>query len=186
MMASTCGLRPTLFSIVEYPAIWRRIAKYGIEVRFDDSSCSALPFGDECFDYSFSCGVLEHVRETGGNEKDSLDELVRVTSKRVLIYHLPNKYSWIEFFTRHFSGSRYSHPYRYTRKDILGLASNLEGAVISRMGRYGVLPRRIGGRLNWRAGGSILHAVDTLLMYSPLRFFCQCWWVELTVKSHRE
>lgn len=183
VMASSCGLSATLFSIVNYEQQWEKLKEYCVEFVFNDQSSSALPFHDNCFDYSFSCGVLEHVREAGGNELDSLTELARVTSKRVLIYHLPNKYSWIEFLTRTFFSSRYSHPYRYTKKDILALVQGVEGLAVFRMCRYGVLPRRLGANLPGTTTGSVLDAADSLLLFSPLRFVSQCWCVELVVKD---
>lgn len=183
VMASSCGLSSSLFSIVSYHEQWEKLAAYQIEFVFNDQSCRALPFNDKSFDYSFSCGVLEHVREVGGNELDSLTELARVTSKRILIYHLPNKHSWIEFLTRTFFSSRYSHPYRFSKKDILELVHNVEGLAVRSIYRYGVLPRRIGAHTPGFTAGAVLDGVDSLLLFTPLRFISQCWCIELVVED---
>jgi SAM-dependent methyltransferase len=46
--------------------------------RGDPSEPVKLPYADASFDAVASIGVLEHVRETGGSEPASLDEIVRV------------------------------------------------------------------------------------------------------------
>ena len=78
-----------------------------------------LPFTDESFDAVFSIGVLEHVRETGGDEVDSLKEIKRVLKKDgyFICTHLPNKFSWIEFLTS-FMKSKHHHEYKYSKSDI--------------------------------------------------------------------
>jgi hypothetical protein len=63
-----------------------------------------------------------------------------VLSTDILIYyHLPNRYSWIDFLARCFPG-KYKHDYRYTRRDIEGFASAV-GFDLSHVRRYGFLQR---------------------------------------------
>jgi ubiquinone/menaquinone biosynthesis C-methylase UbiE len=59
----------------------------------------ALPYADGEFDLALSCGVLEHVSEP----EASLRELNRVLAPggRLLIYNLPNRYSYLERIAKH-------------------------------------------------------------------------------------
>jgi SAM-dependent methyltransferase len=106
-----------------------------------------LPFPDACFDAVASVGVLEHVRETGGNELASLREIARVLrpSGILICYHLPNRYSWIDFLARRFPG-KHRHDYRYTRHDIEAFAFVI-GLELLQIRRYGFLPRNSLGAL---------------------------------------
>src|SRR5882724_9413482 len=62
----------------------------------------ALPFPAQSFDAVFSIGVLEHVHEAGGNPEASMKEIDRVlkTGGLFFCFHLPNRYTWIEFTVR--------------------------------------------------------------------------------------
>jgi SAM-dependent methyltransferase len=57
-----------------------------------------LPFPDHSFQYVLSCGVLEHVQRPD----DSLEEVRRVLrpAGRLLIYKLPNRFSYLEAIAR--------------------------------------------------------------------------------------
>jgi SAM-dependent methyltransferase len=57
-----------------------------------------LPFPDDSFQYVLSCGVLEHVQRPDA----SLDEVHRVLrpAGRLLIYKLPNRFSYLEALAR--------------------------------------------------------------------------------------
>lgn len=125
-----------------------------------------LPFPDGQFAAVFSVGVLEHVRELGGDERSSLRELRRVMMGDgvLLCYHLPNRYSYIEAMSR-LPGRRRAagdfHRYRFTRRDIRRLCRESGFAVIEG-GRYGLLPRNSFNRLptGWRDAPALSAAVN--------------------------
>lgn len=138
----------------------------------------SLPFADARFDGAASIGVLEHVRETGGDELASLRELRRVLRPGglLLCYHLPNSFSWIEPAVR--AAGRYSHPYRYTASAIRRLLAGA-GLELLELRRYGALPRNIwGGRLaalgSRPAVAAAYDALDAALAL-PLAPICQCY-----------
>ena len=107
----------------------------------DPSDPVTLPFGEGSFDAVASIGVLEHVRETGGNERGSLREICRVLRPGgvFLCFHLPNRYSWIDAVVRA-TRSSLSHVYRYTDRDIDRLAHDADLELLE-AGRYALLPR---------------------------------------------
>jgi SAM-dependent methyltransferase len=100
-----------------------------------------LPFADGSFDAVASIGVLEHVRETGGNEAGSLAELVRVLRPggTMVCWHFPNRWSWIDVLARRVPG-KHRHLYRYSAADIRRLVADA-GLELLDTWRYGVLPR---------------------------------------------
>ncbi len=130
-----------------------------------------LPFDDASFDGVLSVGVLEHVRETGGDEGESLAEIRRVLRPggRFLCVHFPNRTSWIEFLARR-SPRRYHHLHRYTTSDIRALAHGA-GLELVEHRRYGILPRNFWGKApralrassrvarGWDAGDRLLERV---------------------------
>jgi ubiquinone/menaquinone biosynthesis C-methylase UbiE len=65
---------------------------------YQSSDPVRLPFPDDSFQYVLSCGVLEHVQRPGA----SLDEVHRVLrpAGRLLIYKLPNRFSYLEALAR--------------------------------------------------------------------------------------
>jgi SAM-dependent methyltransferase len=107
----------------------------------------SLPFQSSQFDAVTSVGVLEHVRETGGDEVASLREIVRVLRPGGLFiaFHLPNRHSMIEVVARRFP-HKHHHEYRYTRADIVALTAGA-GMRLLEVKRYGILPRNVGHRL---------------------------------------
>jgi hypothetical protein len=82
------------------------------------------------------------VRETGGTEHASLNEIRRVLRPGgvLLCFHLPNRYSWIEAVLR--SMGRWSHQYRFTASSIRSLTAQA-GLELVAMERYAILPRNI-------------------------------------------
>ncbi len=118
---------------------------------FDQSQSAhpvELPYNDEKFNAVFSVGVLEHVRDFGGDEIASLQEINRILKPDgyCFIFHLPNKYSWIEFFHRVLKrfniANKHVHDILYTTDDIHALAKKTNFSVIE-IFRYNLFPRNI-------------------------------------------
>ncbi len=99
-----------------------------------------LPFSAETFDCVVSCGVLEHVRESGGDDLASMREVHRVlkVGGSFVCLHLPNRYSWIEAFNRLLSRSHHSVTYAYA--GLVRLAHRA-GFSIGDHCLYGLLPK---------------------------------------------
>jgi SAM-dependent methyltransferase len=106
-----------------------------------------LPFAEASFDAVASVGVLEHVREKGGDEAASLAEIARVLKPGgvFVCWHLPNRWSWIDFGARLLPGAVH-HTWRYSLADVRGLVA-AAGLELVDAGRYGFLPRNIVHRL---------------------------------------
>lgn len=100
-----------------------------------------LPFEGESFDVALSCGVLEHVND----DFASLCEIARVLRPGgyLLIYQLPQLYSWQEAVIRHLRLG-YAHPRRYTAA---GLAETLKqaGYSVQRIRRANMIPKNLTG-----------------------------------------
>jgi ubiquinone/menaquinone biosynthesis C-methylase UbiE len=108
-----------------------------------------LPFDPSTFDVVLSIGVLEHVRETGGDEMISLGEIARVLrpAGTFICYHFPNKWSYIEMVARRLAKrGTYFHPHRYRPKDIARLAEDA-GLTLEEYSSYGAIPRNPLSRL---------------------------------------
>jgi SAM-dependent methyltransferase len=174
------GYRVHAFTIAEAEALdWVR--RPGFEVSAGDpGEAVRLPFEDDAFDAVTSIGVLEHVRETGGDETASLREIARVLRGGgvFLCYHLPNRFSWIDGASRLVPG-KHHHEFRFTRRDIGAL---VKAAGLSLLGAapYGVLPRNLGHRLPGacRRSAALAHAWDALdaALAHPLSPICQNYW----------
>jgi len=145
--------------------------------RGDTRDPVTLPYGDGAFDGVVSVGVLEHVRETGGNEERSLAEIARVLRPGgvFVCYHFPNRLSWIDWAARRVPGL-HRHEYRYTRRDVERLAAGA-GLDLVEARRYGVLPRNSGARLprSLRMSRTLAQAWDAAdrVLGLPLSLFCQ-------------
>jgi SAM-dependent methyltransferase len=144
---SRAGYRATGYSFLPYLyERWLADPAYRF-VPGDESEPVRLPFGDASFDAVASIGVLEHVRETGGEEARSLAEIARVLRPGgiFIAYHFPNRDSWIDLAARQVPG-KHRHLYRYTRADIEGLVRGA-GLELLETGRYALLPRNTLHRL---------------------------------------
>lgn len=140
-----------------------------------------LPYETDYFDAVTSVGVLEHVREFGGDELSSLREIERILRPGgvFLCFHFPNRWSWIEK-TAQLLG-RWNHRYRFDRKDIDVLFAQTELEVLE-CRRYGILPRNILAKV---FPNSMLTSVRMANVFDffdnvfsgPLRPFCQNWMV---------
>lgn len=140
------GYRATGFSFDRLsPGAWLTDPSYRCVHGTEDDPVT-LPFPDESFDAVASVGVLEHVRETGGNEPASLAEIARVLCPRgvFVCFHFPNRFSLVESASRRLG--RESHRYSYTRRDIEQLTRGAGFRVLEAQ-RYGLLPRNSCGGL---------------------------------------
>ncbi|MGD1860045.1 MAG: class I SAM-dependent methyltransferase [Leptolyngbyaceae cyanobacterium] len=128
----------------------------------------AIPFSDGQFDAVVSVGVLEHVRETGGDEVASLKEIYRLLKPggHFICYHFPNRYSWIEFLARR--TQRFSHQYLFSTRDIRVIVAATPFQLLE-LGRYALLPRNIwqstmGRHARWGPlAGTVYNQIDHLL-----------------------
>jgi SAM-dependent methyltransferase len=107
-----------------------------------------LPFDAASFDAVLSCGVLEHVDESSGQagaERASLREIARILRPggQLLIYQLPQQHAWQEALIRRF-GMGYSHPRRYTTKEI-GEMLRAAGFEVVRVRRANLVPKNLTG-----------------------------------------
>jgi 2-polyprenyl-3-methyl-5-hydroxy-6-metoxy-1,4-benzoquinol methylase len=141
------------------------------------NSPKKIPFENKTFDAVSSIGVLEHVRDTGGDEIASLNELKRVLKPKgvFVCYHLPNKFSWIEFLAKFVPG-KHHHNNRYTEKEIKELVQ-LSGFELLSIGKYGFLPRNSWGKFGDRIAYSsvvnyIWEAADNIFSF-VFRPICQ-------------
>jgi 2-polyprenyl-3-methyl-5-hydroxy-6-metoxy-1,4-benzoquinol methylase len=118
----------------------------------------ALPFPSDHFATVLSCGVLEHVQFP----EASLVELHRVLEPngRLLIYKLPNRFSYLEAIARilglYYHG-RLPHDRVYDRRRIFDLLSR-SGFCIDSFRRTNMLPLTIGSGFAWRHSSRIWNA----------------------------
>ena len=140
------GFRVTGFSFLDHPRLMKPFEGRFRFVRGSDGEPRSLPFASGEFDAVVSMGVLEHVRETGGEELASLAEIRRILKPGGVFVcaHFPNRRSWVEFLTRHFFPSKFNHRYRFSRGDISELWG-LARLEIRGVRRYGWLPRNTSG-----------------------------------------
>ncbi len=98
-----------------------------------------IDYADESYDAICSIGVLEHVREIGGNERASIHEISRLLKPGgvFLCYHFPNKSSWIEYLANRFGS--YHHQYTYDQAMIDAIFKDV--LQIQTCSRYALLPR---------------------------------------------
>ncbi|MEO7362820.1 MAG: class I SAM-dependent methyltransferase [Gemmatimonadaceae bacterium] len=161
------GFRVSGFSFEDFGVRRHLDASYKFKQGNEDDP-SRLPFDSDAFDAVMSVGVLEHVRETGGNELASLREIARVLKPggAFICYHFPNKHSVIEAMARR-SRTSHSHKYLYGRADIATLCDQT-GLKLLEVKRYGALPRNIWHRTPPSVGNSgaavtLWNTMDSLL-----------------------
>ncbi len=173
---SRLGYRPYAYGFYDFEL--RRLIPNGFEFRqgsFEDPI--TIPYSDGYFDAVVSVGVLEHVRETGGDELSSMRELRRilVPGGYFLCFHFPNRLSLIEKVTAHV-GSVHNHAFKYDRQAIHELC-RIGGFEILEVQRYGALPRNMWNQFpeRWRKSSRLARGynlLDELLRY-PLSPICQ-------------
>ena len=157
-------------SFLSYPEAYRY-------VQGTASEPTLLPFSDASFEAVTSIGVLEHVRETGGTEADSLREIARVLAPGALFIcgHLPNRHSWIEAAVA-LAPDRYRHPFTYTKHQIRAMFRDA-GFSVEYLTRYQILPRNIMGLVPgaMRRSGALARVWDAtdVLARTPLGLFAQ-------------
>ncbi|HVX40771.1 MAG TPA: class I SAM-dependent methyltransferase [Gemmatimonadaceae bacterium] len=135
------GATVTGYSFEPAPRCMAHSATFS-HVRGSESDPRRIPFPDRSFDAVCSVGVLEHVWETGGEERVSLSEIARILRPGgvFLTFHLPNESGWVERAVRALGLNKYSHMRRYTAADIRALWTGA-GLKIEKLGRYNALPR---------------------------------------------
>jgi SAM-dependent methyltransferase len=154
-------------------------------MRHDDPV--SLPFSDAMFDASVSMGVLEHVHETGGDQRASLVERARVLKPggTLLVFHLPNTFSWIECLVRQVNPwlrkPVFQHSRLFTRASVERLLP--PSLSIVECGRYNIIPRNPANALPaWlrdsRAFVAGLNLLDDALT-AILPVFAQNWFFVL-------
>jgi SAM-dependent methyltransferase len=132
-------------------------------------------------------GVLEHVHETDGDQRASLVELARVLKPggTLLVFHLPNRYTWIEFLVRQINPwlrhPVHQHSRLFTRADVERLLP--PDLSIVECGRYNIIPRNPANALPaWlrdsRAFVAGLNLLDDALT-ALLPVFAQNWFFVL-------
>lgn len=136
-----------------------------------------LPFKDDSFAAVSSVGVLEHVRQTGGNDEDSMKEIARILKPGgvFVCYHLPNRYSLIEAVARCFP-HKYHHQSYYTASTIIALVKRAKLQLVE-IKRYGFLPRNIwryapGCMKRMKVLARVWDILDMVIAY-PFKFLCQ-------------
>lgn len=153
----------------------------------DATEPTKLPYDDATFDLVVSVGVLEHVREYGGDEGGSLSEIRRILKPggHFICVHFPNRWSWIEALSQ--ALGRWHHRYRYERKEILSLFGSAQFALLE-CARYGIFPRNIFGKIlpqRLRGSQGVAKVFDFLdaVFSIPFRPICQNWLVVAKNKS---
>jgi len=170
------GFRVTAFSIEKDCMLSGHLcSKYPdkYDLITDSQSIKTIPFINNTFNFVSSIGVLEHVRESGGNEIDSLMEIKRILKPGgvFICYHLPNRYSWIESITKHIK-NKHNHIHKYSKMDIHEMLKDT-GFHLIETKRYGILPRLLFRNFyNFKFLTRLFNNID-ILFSSLVPIFCQ-------------
>jgi len=170
---------------------WDLIKRKGFKIKFVNSDARRLPFSESSFDIVIMFGLLEHIgeeinqiafKEKKLEEKRCIREVYRVLKPNgfFIISYLPNKYSYIEFITKHLLNrlpNIYFHPKKFTKKEISSLLNENDFQVIN-LTRVNFLPSLyysmgdvIGDVFNKCA--NLLDLLDKTLLQTPLNFLAQ-------------
>jgi SAM-dependent methyltransferase len=134
------GYRAHGYSFGDVPLVRHLSSRYTF-TRGRESDPTTLPYRSEQFDAVVSVGVLEHVRETGGDELASLHEIRRILRPggHFICYHLPNFFSYIEAAAAIIPRIHH-HAYRFTPRDVHRWCDRVPLELLM-LERYGALPR---------------------------------------------
>ncbi|OHB76677.1 MAG: hypothetical protein A2Z34_12080 [Planctomycetes bacterium RBG_16_59_8] len=155
----------------------------------------ALPYASETYDTVFSVGVLEHVHQTGGDQFRSVREIERVLKRGglFLVYHLPNRFAWIEFLARSLNRltkrKRHAHSRLFSARTVRDLIEGTSLEILE-SGRYNFIPRNMLNRFPPSLVNSpfvcrVIDAADDILS-AMLPLFCQNWFFILRKRADRK
>lgn len=178
------GIRTVGYSFDDPPAHLRSAPLFE-HVRGRTSDPVTIPFEANSFDAVFSIGVLEHVHESGGDQKASLAEIHRILKPGGLFFcfHLPNRYTWIEFIVRQANRWLGTQMHQHTKLfNYARFTALMEGLTFEMLesGRYNIIPRNrltkcpdvvVDSRAGARAIDALDHALSVLFPW-----FCQNWY----------
>lgn len=139
------GLKVEAYSFQEPPKFLTSESRFKHTPGSPDDPVS-IPYPPESFDTVFSIGVLEHVHESGGDQTRSVKEVERLLKPggHFLIFHLPNRFTWIEFLVRILNrltgGAKHAHTKLFTRRSFMKLLEGTSFEVVE-SGRYNFIPR---------------------------------------------
>lgn len=141
LLLESLGARVTGFSFEPPPRALAASSSFTF-VQGNEAEPARLPFDDASFDVAVGVGVLEHVWETGGDERASLAELARVVKPggTLLTFHLPNRTGWVERMVKLLRLKKHFHHRKYSAPEIRALWSDASFAV-TELGLYNAFPR---------------------------------------------
>lgn len=150
----------------------------GVNVIFEDDNPKHIGFEDEFFSAVISCGVLEHVYETGGSFEASMKEMNRILQPNgyFIMSHLPNARGLSEIKSDLMY--KWSHPFTFTERGVRYLAGNygFEVLVFERVGLLPVKIRVFLKRINLQIFAKLF---DALVKFFPMKIFANDFFVVL-------
>ena len=131
-----------------------------------------LPYDDNSFEAVLSMGVLEHVED----EEKPIKEVYRILKPGGLffVYHLPNKYSWIEYLAKLINQS--DHPVKYTLKSLPKIFESNKFEVIREPRFEYILPQNYrvfspSIRKIFNKIAPVVFELDAIILLTPLKIF---------------